>query len=119
MEHRAIKINDDDSVEFVNDNAEVPFPIDTTSPDFTAGFEAGLRADDIQKSEEESGEVTPIEIDPDTLSEDERVFYDAGYDAGFDQAVSDQIDENDISFAYEDGYDDGFNAGRKSVPLCY
>lgn len=89
-----------------------PHDIDTTSPDFEAGFEAGLRADDIQKSEEDSGEITPIEIDPDTLSEDERVFYDAGYDVASSKPV-DMTEVEAVDAAYRDGCNEGFAMGKR------
>ena len=72
---------------------------------FNDGYDAGVRAASIVNVEHIAGEETPTELDPDTLSEDERVLYDIGFEAG-------QVAAN-MEAHYDRGYEDGYEIGSE------
>jgi hypothetical protein len=79
--------------------------IDVTSADWSAGYEAGLNAHLVTNDEPDA------DFDPDTLSEDERVFYDLGYDDGYVDATDEETEKDQYGHGYDEGWDDGYEAG--------
>jgi hypothetical protein len=64
---------------------------------WAAGYDVGFSAAPaVQKAiQAEQAEPTPEDIDPETLSEDERAFYDAGYYHGYNDCCEDNELEYD------------------------
>ena len=85
---------------------------------FEEGYDLGLKIGEIIAHDDQ-----PETFDPDTLSEDERAFYDLGYGTGYEECFEENMDENGKVFddtkdsistnysGYERGYNKGYNAG--------
>ena len=82
---------------------------------FEDGYDLGLKIGKIVAHDDQ-----PEEFDPDSLSEDERAFYDKGYDDGWEQGWAHldykgtkntsqmESEEDQYAKGYDAGYEDGY-----------
>lgn len=101
--------DDEGNTEYIEDMSTVE-PVDPSSADWNAGFEAGLRAFDIEESEAVAGQENVTTLDPDTLNPDELAFYEAGKSTGYDEGYEDGYND-----ALSIGYEDGLQAGARET----
>lgn len=85
---------------------------------FAKGMEAGIKINTIADEEDDESN----ELDPDTLSPDERAFWEHGYTAGFDEAIEiyegdEEEPEETEKGTYDEGYDDGYEEGLRVASL--
>ena len=90
---------------------------------FEEGYDLGLKIGEVVAHDDQ-----PEVFDPDTLSEDERAFYDLGYGTGYEECFEENMDENDnlddtedststnyssYERGYNKGYDNGYEVGNE------
>ena len=85
---------------------------------FEEGYDLGLKIGKIMAHDDQ-----PEEFDPDSLSEDERAFYDKGYDDGWEQGWAhldykgpkNKCQKNSEDDQYTQGYDAGYEDGYANL----